>query len=113
MNFDKSLMAGSTMLMILHLLETEDMYGYQMVKELEKRSDNTFTLKEGTLYPILHSLEKNGLVVSYMSEGESNRKRKYYKISKDGKSQLADKKEEWLIFSKTVNKVIGGNNYAL
>jgi DNA-binding PadR family transcriptional regulator len=99
--------------MVLHMLGTQDMYGYQMVKELEKRSENTFTLKEGTLYPILHSLEKNGLVFSYMSDGESGRKRKYYQITKSGKKQLTDKKEEWLIFSKTVNKVIGGSSYAL
>ncbi|APM41330.1 PadR family transcriptional regulator [Clostridium kluyveri] len=99
--------------MVLHLLGTQDMYGYQMVKELEKRSENTFTLKEGTLYPILHSLEKNGLVVSYVSYGQSGRKRKYYQITKNGKKQLADKKKEWLIFSETVNKVIRGSIYAL
>lgn len=113
MNFDKSLIAGSTMLMVLHLLDTQDMYGYQMVKELENRSENTFTLKEGTLYPILHSLEKNGLVVSYVSDGESGKKRKYYQITKSGKKQLNDKKEEWFIFSETVNKVIRVNSYAL
>lgn len=113
MNFDKSLIAGSTILMVLHLLDTKDMYGYQMVKELENRSENTFTLKEGTLYPILHTLEKNGLVVSYVSEGESGRKRKYYQITKNGKKQLGDKKEEWFIFSETLNKVIRGNSYAL
>lgn len=113
MNFDKSLMAGSTILIVLNLLDTQDMYGYQMIKELEERSNKTFTLKEGTLYPILHSLEKNGFVISYMSDGETGRKRKYYQITKSGKKQLADKKEEWSIFSKTVNKVIGGGNYAL
>jgi DNA-binding PadR family transcriptional regulator len=48
-----------------------------------------------------------------MSDGESGRKRKYYQITKSGKKQLTDKKEEWLIFSKTVNKVIGGSSYAL
>ncbi|MDA1476961.1 PadR family transcriptional regulator [Bacillus changyiensis] len=112
MNFDKSLVAGSTMLLVLHLLDNQDMYGYQIVKELEKRSESTFTLKEGTLYPILHSLEKNGLAVSYMSAGESGRKRKYYQITKSGKKQLADKKEEWLIFTRTVNKVIGGSRFA-
>lgn len=113
MNFDKSLIAGSTILMVLHLLDTQDMYGYQMVKELEIRSENTFTLKEGTLYPILHSLEKSGLVVSYVSDGESGRKRKYYQITKNGKKKLDDKKEEWFLFSETVSKVIRGNSYAL
>ncbi|WP_105615805.1 PadR family transcriptional regulator [Vallitalea okinawensis] len=112
MNFDKSLISGSTMLLVLHMLETGDMYGYEMIKELEQRSDNTFTLKEGTLYPILHSLEKEGSVVSYMAKGDTGRKRKYYQLTKNGRKLLASKKEEWSLFSKTVNKVIGGSRYA-
>jgi len=107
MNFHKSLMSGSTSLMILSLLESEDMYGYQMVKELEKKSENAFSLKEGTLYPILHSLEKEDFVISYISEGEKGKKRKYYKITEAGKKQLEDKKSEWISFSNSLNKVVG------
>ena len=55
MKFDKELIKGGTTMLILNLLSTGDMYGYQMVRELEKRSDNIFTLKEGPMYPILHS----------------------------------------------------------
>lgn len=107
MNFHKSLMSGSTSLMIMSLLESGDMYGYQIVKELEKKSENIFSLKEGTLYPILHSLEREGFVVSYMSEGEKGKKRKYYKITEEGKRQLKDKKNEWISFSNSLNKVVG------
>lgn len=113
MGFDKSLMSGSTMLMILSLLESEDMYGYQMVKELEKRSENAFSLKEGTLYPILHSLEKHGLVISYTSEGDKGKKRKYYKITNEGIKELKAKKDEWVSFSTSINKVIEVNKYVL
>lgn len=112
-NFDKSLLSGSTALMILSLLENEDMYGYQIVKELEKRSDNAFSLKEGTLYPILHSIEKEGFVISYEGEGDKGKKRKYYQITGDGKVYLKAKKDEWSSFSSSVNRVIGVNESAL
>ena len=51
-----------TQLLVLSLLAREDMYGYQMIVELERRSDGTFSMKEGTLYPVLHGMEKDGLV---------------------------------------------------
>lgn len=59
MKADKSLLSGSTTLLVLSLLSGEDKYGYQMIAELEAKSDNTFSMKEGTLYPILHTLEKD------------------------------------------------------
>ena len=108
MKIDKDLMKGSTTLLILNLLSIEDMYGYQMVKELEMRSDDTFTLKEGTMYPILHTLESEGMVESYWDESGTARKRKYYHITDKGQKLLDHKKEEWQVYSNTVNKVIGG-----
>lgn len=108
MKINKELIKGSTTMLILNLLSSKDMYGYQMVKELEERSDQTFTLKEGTLYPILHTLESQGMIEAYWEDTESARKRKYYRITKDGKKLLADKQKEWQIYSNAVNKVIGG-----
>jgi len=101
-------MKGSTTMLILNLLSTGDMYGYQMVRELEKRSDNTFILKEGTMYPILHSLESEGMVEAYWEDSTLTRKRKYYHITRKGQKLLNEKKREWQIYSSTVNKVIGG-----
>jgi PadR family transcriptional regulator, regulatory protein PadR len=108
MKIDKELMKGSTTMLILNLLSTSDMYGYQMTKELEERSDNTFTLKEGTLYPILHALECKGMIEAYWEETQATRKRKYYHLTKDGQKLLDEKRKEWQIFSSTVNRVIGG-----
>ena len=99
-------------MLILNLLSTGDMYGYQMVRELEKRSDNIFTLKEGTMYPILHSLESGGMVEAYWEDSTSGRKRKYYHITSKGKRLLNEKKKEWEIYSNTVNRVIGGAHLA-
>lgn len=109
----KSLLTGSTTLLILKLLDDKDMYGYQMIEELAKRSDNTFSLKAGTLYPLLHSLEEQGIVISYDENVDSARIRKYYRITKKGKKMLNEKKEEWENYSSAVNRVLkGGTNFA-
>ena len=109
MKIDKSLLSGSTTMLILRLLETQDMYGYQMIEFLERQSKNVFTLKAGTLYPILHALEKQDMIESYDEpEPENARPRKYYSITKSGKKLLQEKKEEWELYSGAVNLVIQG-----
>ena len=108
MKIDKSLMAGSTTLLILSLLSREEMYGYQMITELSRRSDKTFELKEGTLYPILHGLEKDRLVTVYEREAETGRKRKYYSITKKGLKMLEERKEDSDLFAEKVNAVLCG-----
>lgn len=110
---NKALMSGSTSLLVLHLISTKDMYGYEIVGELEARSENVFSLKEGTLYPVLHGLEKDGLTSSYMGSSSSGKKRKYYKITKKGLSALEQRKAEWTVFSDGVNNVLGDVLYAL
>ena len=106
MKIDKSLMTGSTTMLILSLLAGEEMYGYQMITELARRSDDTFELKEGTLYPILHTLEADGLVT--VREAETGRVRKYYRITRKGQKALKEKKEEWSWFTEKVNAVLCG-----
>lgn len=110
MKIDKSLMSGSTSMLILRLLENTDMYGYQMIEELKKLSQNIFTLKAGTLYPLLHSLEQKKMIESYETT-ESGRPRKYYRLTKDGRKMLNEKKEEWKVYTSAVNKVLGGHCY--
>ena len=104
-------MKGSRTLLILNLLEKENLYGYQLIKKLSEESENIFNLKEGTLYPILHGLEEKGFISSYWDD-TTGKKRKYYSITKQGKKQLKESKEEWKVFSGAVNKVIGGVSYA-
>ena len=65
MAVDKSLVSGSTMMLILKLLEEKDMYGYEMIETLREKSENVFELKAGTLYPLLHGLEEKEFVKSY------------------------------------------------
>lgn len=106
MKINKELMKGSTVILILTLLDEKDMYGYEMTKEIEQRSNGLFTFKEGTLYPILHTLEIEQFVESYWNE-EGGRKRKYYRITKLGRRQCEEKKQEWTLFRMTVDRVIG------
>ena len=113
MNFDKGLIGGSSALLVLSLLAEKDCYGYEMIRTLEERSDETFLYNEGTLYPILHKLESRGLVVSYKEKLDSGRERKYYQITKAGIAQLECEIEQWETFSSSVNKVILGSKIAL
>ena len=71
MPLDKSLLAGSTTMLVLKLLDGQDMYGYQMIEELARRSDHAFALKTGTLYPLLHSLEEKELIISYEKDEDA------------------------------------------
>lgn len=106
MNIKKELSKGSSSLLVLSVLEKKDMYGYQIIKEIELRSEHVFSFKEGTLYPILHSFEQEGYVEAYWVESEQGRKRKYYRITKKGLKTLANSKEEWEAYSYAVKKVI-------
>ena len=107
MKIEKSLLSGSTPMLILSLLKDGDKYGYEMVETLAKRSDDTFQLKEGTLYPLLHALEKEKFVESYSKTAPNGRERKYYRLTRSGREQLEYKEKEWRLFSEKVNTVLG------
>ncbi|WP_435921735.1 PadR family transcriptional regulator [Paenibacillus sp. DYY-L-2] len=106
MKVNKELLKGSTGMLILTLLDNRDLYGYQLIKELEQMSDGTFALKEGTLYPILHGMETERWLESYWEEAKG-RKRKYYRITDSGRRQLQEKKREWHLFRGAVDRVLG------
>ena len=113
MKFDKGLVAGSSTMLILSLLEGSDMYGYQMIEELARRSSDAFQMKEGTLYPILHGLEKDKCLESYRQEASSGRERKYYRLTRKGKKLLDEKRAEWEAFNHGVNRVLSGGANAM
>lgn len=107
MKIDKELLKGSTNMLILSLIEEKPMYGYQMIKELSRRSQNLFEFQEGTLYPILHNLEKKNYISHYWIN-RGNKKRKYYSITQEGKKHLKSKMKEWQIFTEGINQILGG-----
>lgn len=90
MAVDKSLMSGSMTMLLLRLLAEKDMYGYEMIDTLRKKSCNVFELKAGTLYPLLHGLEAKGLLTVYEQE-YAGKTRKYYSITKEGRKLLETK----------------------
>jgi len=109
---DKGMMGGSTPMMLLSLLEEKERYGYEMIRELEERSEQAFRFKEGTLYPVLHRMESAGLVEAYLKTGETGKSRRYYRITKKGRAVLADEKKQWEKFCGSVERVIGGAVHA-
>lgn len=111
MRVSKELAKGSTALLVLSVISKKDMYGYQIIKTIEMASEDVFSLNEGTLYPILHSLEAEKCLESYWCEAEG-RKRKYYKITERGLKELSGKEQEWKTFSTAVAKVLGGAELA-
>ncbi len=108
MKISKELLKGSTGTMVLGLLAEEDMYGYRIIREIEDRSQSVFRMSEGSLYPILHSMEKDSLLESYRKVSEIGKERKYYRITAKGRLQLSAKLEEWTLFSDSVTRVLSG-----
>lgn len=111
MPIDKKLLSGNTSMLLLQLLAEKDMYGYEMIETLKQRSNFLFELKAGTLYPLLHTLESQHLLVSYEKDVQG-KVRKYYQITKEGLKSLEKKKTEWTEYTKAVSQVIGGAIYA-
>ncbi|MEK3747311.1 PadR family transcriptional regulator [Paenibacillus sp. FSL E2-8871] len=106
MKVSKEMLKGSTGTLILTLLLEKPLYGYELIKELELRSEGVFSLKEGTLYPILHAMESERWVEAYWMEVDG-RKRKYYRLLDDGKEKLKEKRAEWVMFKGAVDSVLG------
>lgn len=108
MELDKSLISGSMAMLVLKLLEDGDKYGYQMIEELRRRSDDTFHLKAGTLYPLLHGLEEKGLVTAYEGEAAVGKPRRYYRLTKQGSEALREKETAWTAYAHAVGRVLEG-----
>ena len=82
------------------------MYGYQIVKELDARSEGYFKFKEGTLYPALHRLEKSGLIFGKWQTLSNKRQRRYYHITEKGQTKLAMERTNWQDFVKAVKMIL-------
>jgi PadR family transcriptional regulator, regulatory protein PadR len=106
MNFDKELLKGNIITIILSTLQDSAKYGYEIIKGLEESSNGVLKMKEGTLYPLLHSLEYDGYVSSKELISENGRKRKYYQLTKAGQKLLLDKKKEWKSFKLLIDQLV-------
>ena len=106
MAISQELIKGTVVPIILRLLEEKEMYGYEIIKVVNQRTDEAFAWKEGTLYPWLHRLEQEGLIRSRWEESGNGRQRKYYQITRRGTAALRERTAEWTAFSRAVNAVL-------
>jgi PadR family transcriptional regulator PadR len=100
MNCGRELLKGSTDSLLLCLINSQAMYGYQIIKELEKKSNGYFQFKEGTLYPALHRMEKAGLVRGKWQKLPGGQERRYYYITEKGQEALNTRLATWRGFRK-------------
>ena len=110
MRVDKELSKGSHELIILKLLSRGDMYGYQIVQQMSLLSDNAFEMSQGSLYPFLHRLEREGCLRSY-SASENGRERVYYHLTETGQAALAAKEEQWNNFTNAMQQILRGGAF--
>ena len=108
--FQKEMNAGIASLVLLSVLEksTEPMYGYQIAKLIEEYNDNTAFMKQGALYPVLHSLENSGLLNSIVEPSVSGPPRRYYQITPEGRETLVVWKDVWKQMKAFVDKATKG-----
>jgi PadR family transcriptional regulator PadR len=103
---EKKHLPGNTPMLVLKLLEDREMYGWEIINELAEKSLDTFKLKTGALYPVLHGLENDGYVTSVTRTIANGRVRKYYCITDGGRGFLAEKRDAWVAYSKAVDNIL-------
>ena len=102
----RELIKGSVNSLLLSLIGQQPMYGYQILKELERKSQGYFKFQEGTLYPALHRLEKSGLITGQWQMLNNGRKRRYYYITPKGLAKLALERTQWHDFLDAMKLII-------
>ena len=103
---DTELLKGTLALLILSLLNRKAMYGYEIAATVHRDTNGAFTWREGSLYPSLHKMEAEGLIVGRWEEKETGRKRRYYHITKKGREALRDKVQSWADLCEAVNRIL-------
>jgi PadR family transcriptional regulator PadR len=107
MEYDREFLTGTVGVVILSLLTERAMYGYEILQEAELRSAQTFQLKEGTLYPALHQMERAGFLEATWRESAAGRARKYYALTAKGRRQAESKRRQWASISAAMRAILG------
>jgi len=100
-------MQGTLNLLILQVLSRSPGHGYDVIRRIRESSQEVFQLEEGSLYPALHRLEKNGLLKSEWKQSSANRRAKYYCLTTRGRKQLGVEAENWQIVSAAIRHILG------
>ena len=101
----KELVAASTEPLILSLLLRGESYGYALIQEVKRLSEDKIEWTDGMLYPVLHRMEQNGWIKSRWVEIENGRRRKYYSIKKGGQQALKEKREQWVVVISVLSEL--------
>jgi len=107
MNTKKELIGASTGLLILSVLAKGPSYGYEIIRSINQQGEGLFLWQEGTIYPVLHKLEQEGLVRAQWQQADTGRERKYYYITAQGRGALGVATEQWRGFSQLVLSLAG------
>jgi Predicted transcriptional regulators len=109
MDINKDLVAASATPLVLAIIAEGDTYGYAILKRVSELSDGGLEWTDGMLYPVLHRLERQGHIEGRWGASETGRRRKYYGITKQGREQLAEHREQW----KAVDAALSNIWYSL
>ena len=101
----KELVAASTVPLVLSILGEGESYGYALIQRVRELSEKRIEWTEGMLYPVLHWMEEQGLIESEWREAETGRKRKYYRLCREGRKALQAEREQWLTVHQTLTKL--------
>ncbi len=104
---DRELKKGSAELLILSLIETRDRHGYEINKLIETRSDGALRFNVASLYPLLYRLEKRGWIEGRWVEKAGQRRRRYYRLTPEGRKVLAAQRNKWRDFVEAINRITG------
>ncbi len=95
MRVERELMRGAGPVAVLTLLEQREMYGYELAEALARKTDGVLDMGQATLYPLLYNLERKKLIRATWREADSGRRRKYYGLTKKGKTWLRNQQQQW------------------
>lgn len=105
MEFNKDLIAASSTPIVLAILTEEDSYGYAILQRVRELSGGRMEWTDGMLYPVLHRLERLGYVEARWEVSESGRRRKYYRITSQGRAQLEEERKQWQAVDATLRGI--------
>jgi PadR family transcriptional regulator, regulatory protein PadR len=105
MDLGKDLVAASATPLVLAILADGESYGYAIIKRVSELSGGHLQWTDGMLYPVLHRLERNRLVAAKWASSQSGRRRKYYRLTKDGRAELEAERKRWQIVDLTLHRI--------
>ena len=105
MDLGKDLVAASATPLVLAILAEGDSYGYAIIKRVTELSSGHLQWTDGMLYPVLHRLERQGHVAATWGASDAGRRRKYYRITKEGRAQLHAQRQQWQVVDATLRGI--------